>query len=65
MTNFFLFFLWIISFIVATQIRTNPDLSTFASLLPTTILDYLSTAPHLTLFAPTNEAWGSLSDLEM
>ncbi|KAL8290110.1 hypothetical protein RQP46_003049 [Phenoliferia psychrophenolica] len=47
------------------QIRTNPNLSTLASLLPTALLDYISTAAHLTLFAPTNDAWGSLSELEM
>lgn len=49
----------------AEQIRTNPSLSTLASLLPPTILDYLSTAPHFTLFAPTNVAWDALSELEL
>lgn len=29
------------------------------------LLEYLSTAPHLTLFAPTNGAWDALSELEM
>ncbi|BGP23935.1 fasciclin domain containing protein [Rhodotorula toruloides] len=50
---------------LATIIRTTPELSTFASLLPPSILDYLSTAPHLTLFLPTNDAWSALTDLEM
>ncbi|SCZ98884.1 BZ3500_MvSof-1268-A1-R1_Chr7-1g09305 [Microbotryum saponariae] len=50
---------------LAAHIRTNPDLSTFASLLPESLLNYIATAPHLTLFAPTNEAWASLSDLEL
>lgn len=49
----------------AKQIRTNPQLSTLASLLPPALLDYISTAPHLTLFAPTNDAWGALSQLEL
>ncbi|SCV70845.1 BQ2448_3607 [Microbotryum intermedium] len=51
--------------LAATHIRTNPDLSTFASLLPVSLLNYIGTVPHLTLFAPTNEAWASLSDLEL
>ncbi|GAA5861216.1 hypothetical protein JCM3774_002230 [Rhodotorula dairenensis] len=50
---------------LASLIRTSPELSTLASLLPASILDYLSTAPHFTLFAPTNEAWAELTDLEM
>ncbi|SGY79289.1 BQ5605_C008g05096 [Microbotryum silenes-dioicae] len=50
---------------LAAHIRINPDLSTFASLLPESLLNYIATAPHLTLFVPTNEAWASLSDLEL
>ncbi|BGO90815.1 hypothetical protein NBRC10512_000121 [Rhodotorula toruloides] len=50
---------------LATLIRTTPELSTFASLLPASVLDYISTAPHLTLFLPTNDAWSTLTDLEM
>ncbi|GAA5987107.1 hypothetical protein JCM10908_001028 [Rhodotorula pacifica] len=50
---------------LGTLIRNSPQLSTLASLLPPPILDYLSTAPHFTLFAPTNEAWAELTDLEM
>ncbi|KAK4701225.1 hypothetical protein P7C70_g5009, partial [Phenoliferia sp. Uapishka_3] len=50
---------------LAEQIRTNPALSTLAALLPPALLDYISTASHLTIFAPTNDAWGSLSELEM
>ncbi|GAA6058838.1 hypothetical protein JCM10212_002782 [Sporobolomyces blumeae] len=50
---------------LAEIIRTDPALTTFASLLPTQVLDYLSTVSHMTLFAPTNEAWASLSDLEL
>lgn len=46
-------------------VRSTPELSVFASLLPPQVLDYLTTVSHLTLFAPTNEAWGILSDLEM
>lgn len=49
----------------ATLIRTTPELSTFASLLPSSVLDYISTAPHLTLFLPTNDAWSALTELEM
>lgn len=47
------------------MIRSTPELSTFASLMPSSILDYLSTASHFTLFAPTNDAWAELTDLEM
>ncbi|GAA6042019.1 hypothetical protein JCM8097_009150 [Rhodosporidiobolus ruineniae] len=50
---------------VVSIIRSTPELSTLASLLPPPVLDFLTTAPHLTLFAPTNEAWGVLSELEM
>ncbi|KAK4057844.1 hypothetical protein OIO90_001063 [Microbotryomycetes sp. JL221] len=50
---------------IATLIREMPELSTFASLLPQDILDYSGTASHLTVFAPTNEAWDKLSELEM
>ncbi|GJN89638.1 hypothetical protein Rhopal_002625-T1 [Rhodotorula paludigena] len=50
---------------LATIIRTTSELSMLASLLPTPVLDYLSTAPHLTLFAPTNDAWAALTELEM
>ncbi|CEQ40611.1 SPOSA6832_02239 [Sporobolomyces salmonicolor] len=50
---------------LATLIRTEPSVSTFASLLPSQVLDYISTAPHMTVFAPTNDAWDALSDLEM
>lgn len=50
---------------LATLVRTAPELSTLASLLPASILDYLSTAAHFTLFAPTDEAWAELTDLEM
>ncbi|GAA5914060.1 hypothetical protein JCM8208_005932 [Rhodotorula glutinis] len=50
---------------LATIIRSTPELSTLASLLPKPVLEYLSTASHLTLFAPTNEAWAALTDLEM
>lgn len=49
----------------ATLIKTTPELSTLASLMPKDILDYASTAEHLTVFAPTNEAWEQLSELEM
>lgn len=49
----------------AEQIQTNPQLSTLASLLPLSILKYLRTAAHMSLFAPTNDAWSSLSPLEM
>lgn len=49
----------------AQQIRTNPDLSVLASLLPVEILNYLSTAAHVTFIAPTNFAWTALSALEM
>jgi len=51
--------------LAATIIRSTPELSTLASLLPKPVIDYLSTASHLTLFAPTNEAWAALTDLEM
>ncbi|BGP39203.1 hypothetical protein JCM10450v2_003158 [Rhodotorula kratochvilovae] len=50
---------------LATIIRSTPELSTLASLLPSPVFDFLTTAPHLTLFAPTNEAWSALTDLEM
>ncbi|KPV77563.1 uncharacterized protein RHOBADRAFT_5402, partial [Rhodotorula graminis WP1] len=50
---------------LATIIRSTPELSTLASLLPKPVLKYLSTASHLTLFAPTNEAWAGLTELEM
>ncbi|GAA6014856.1 hypothetical protein JCM10207_002203 [Rhodosporidiobolus poonsookiae] len=50
---------------LASIIRSTPELSTFAQLLPPQVLDFLTTAPHLTLFAPTNEAWGALTELEM
>ncbi|KAM0750330.1 FAS1 domain-containing protein [Meredithblackwellia eburnea MCA 4105] len=50
---------------ISKQIRTDARLSVLASLLPPALLDYISTAPHLTVFAPTNDAWKSLSDLEM
>ncbi|GAA5860537.1 hypothetical protein JCM8547_000334 [Rhodosporidiobolus lusitaniae] len=50
---------------LASLVRSRPELSTLASLLPPQVLDYLTTAPHVTLFAPTNEAWAALSDLEM
>ncbi|GAA5886633.1 hypothetical protein JCM5296_005355 [Sporobolomyces johnsonii] len=50
---------------LATLIRTEPSVSTFASLLPSQVFDYISTAPHMTVFAPTNDAWDALSDLEM
>ncbi|GAA6046845.1 hypothetical protein JCM3770_005672 [Rhodotorula araucariae] len=50
---------------LATIIRTTPELSTLASLLPAPVFDFLTTAPHITFFAPTNEAWSSLTDLEM
>jgi hypothetical protein len=46
-------------------IRTTPELSTLASLLPPILLEYISTASHLTVFAPTNEAWNTLSELEL
>jgi uncharacterized surface protein with fasciclin (FAS1) repeats len=45
-------------------IRETPSLSTFASLLTDDLLDKLTNQSHLTIFAPTNDAWGSLSDLE-
>ncbi|GAA5908579.1 hypothetical protein JCM6882_003683 [Rhodosporidiobolus microsporus] len=50
---------------VASIIRSTPELSTLAQLLPPQVLDFLTTAPHITVFAPTNEAWGVLSELEM
>ncbi|GAA5970690.1 hypothetical protein JCM11641_007401 [Rhodosporidiobolus odoratus] len=50
---------------LAAIIRSIPELSTLAELLPPQVLDFLTTAPHVTLFAPTNDAWGALSDLEM
>ncbi|GAA5841472.1 hypothetical protein JCM11251_007151 [Rhodosporidiobolus azoricus] len=50
---------------IAAIIRSTPELSTLAQLLPPRILDFLTTAPHVTFFAPTNDAWGALSDLEM
>ncbi|BGP15130.1 hypothetical protein JCM10213_006537 [Rhodosporidiobolus nylandii] len=50
---------------LATIIRSTPELSTFTELLPPQVFDFLTTAPHITLFAPTNEAWGTLTDLEM
>ncbi|GAA5927388.1 uncharacterized protein JCM15063_005884 [Sporobolomyces koalae] len=50
---------------LASIVQTTPSLSTFASLLPDSLLSYLEQTSHLTLFAPTNEAWSELSDLEM
>ncbi|KAK4055601.1 hypothetical protein OIV83_000147 [Microbotryomycetes sp. JL201] len=50
---------------IASLIKELPELSTLASLLPEDILNYASTAPHLTVFAPTNEAWDELSELEL
>ncbi|GAA5892238.1 uncharacterized protein JCM6883_007294 [Sporobolomyces salmoneus] len=50
---------------LASIIQSTPSLSTFSSLLPPSLLSYLSNTSHLTLFAPTNEAWDSLSELEM
>ncbi|KAM0788877.1 hypothetical protein ACM66B_002961 [Microbotryomycetes sp. NB124-2] len=50
---------------IAALLQELPELSTLASLLPKDILDYASTASHLTVFAPTNEAWSELSELEM
>ncbi|GAA6019042.1 hypothetical protein JCM11491_002499 [Sporobolomyces phaffii] len=50
---------------LASIIRSTPSLSTFASLLPESLLTYLAETSHVTLFAPTNAAWDSLSELEM
>ena len=51
--------------LTATLIQSAPSLSTFASLLPPSLWSYLANTSHVTLFAPTNEAWASLSELEM
>jgi len=46
-------------------IQLDPSLTIFNSLLPEKMVEYLKKTSHLTLFAPTNEAWESLSELEM
>lgn len=50
---------------VSAQLANMPELSTFLSLTPKDVLDELETARHVTLFAPTNDAYNALSPLEM
>ena len=50
---------------ISATLSTMPELSTFTGLMPAALLEDLATARHTTLFAPTNEAWTALSELEM
>ncbi|GAA5963846.1 hypothetical protein JCM3765_004038 [Sporobolomyces pararoseus] len=50
---------------LASIIESTPSLSIFYSLLPCSMIDFLKNTSHLTIFAPTNEAWKGVSELEM
>ncbi|CAH7687824.1 hypothetical protein PPACK8108_LOCUS22669 [Phakopsora pachyrhizi] len=50
---------------VAQIIRTDPRLSIYRSILPDKFIGSLHSMPHLTLFSPDNQAWGSLGPIEM
>lgn len=46
-------------------IRSDPSLTTYASILPDSLLNQLELIPHLTVFAPHNDAWKNLSSIEL
>ncbi|KAA1102267.1 hypothetical protein PGTUg99_017191 [Puccinia graminis f. sp. tritici] len=46
-------------------IKSTPTLSTYASILPDRLLDQLDLLPHLTIFAPQNQAWDHLNSIEL
>ncbi|EGG03292.1 uncharacterized protein MELLADRAFT_78612 [Melampsora larici-populina 98AG31] len=46
-------------------IRSTPQLSILAEVLSEDFFDQLDSTPHLTIFAPENEAWNSLDPIEL
>lgn len=46
------------------SLLSDPAVSKFRSVLPDTLVQHLETTPHVTLFAPSDAAWGNLTDLQ-
>ncbi|KAH9811749.1 hypothetical protein DFH28DRAFT_900262 [Melampsora americana] len=50
---------------LSTLIRSTPQLSILAEVLSEDSFDQLDSTPHLTIFAPQNDAWNSLDPIEL
>lgn len=50
---------------LSTLIRSTPHLSTLSEVLSDRFLNQLDLMPHLTIFAPHNDAWSALDPIEL